>query len=111
MSSRYLHPIACRLPRKEKNAIDEIARTNKMSVSALTKEALRRMLFGVHPGVNNPLNIAIQAMTEERHDKLSNNQWSDSGRNFVRVPLTPLKKSAVQPMNFKSATKGGFWRD
>ncbi len=59
MSSRYLHPIACRLPRAERNAIAEFARRQDLSVSALTKEALRRMLFGVHPGVNPPENFSL----------------------------------------------------
>lgn len=109
MSSRYLHPIACRLPRKEKNAIDEIARTNKMSVSALTKEALRRMLFGVHPGVNLPANIEIITASEMPQDNLSDSRWSTHGRTIV--PRTPLKQNIPQPSNPTFGAKDNLWRD
>lgn len=109
MSSRYLHPLACRLPRKERNAIDEIARTNKMSVSALTKEALRRMLFGVHPGVNMPSNIEFRAALDASEDNLSRNGWREYGRAVV--PATPLKKSTLQPAKSMPGNQGGLWRE
>lgn len=52
MSSRFLHPLACRLPRAEREAVVLMAITRGVSVSALLKQALRHYLNGVHPGVN-----------------------------------------------------------
>ena len=105
MSSRYLHPIACRLPRAERNAIAEFARRQDLSVSALTKEALRRMLFGVHPGVNPPENFSLNEVAtipvpptwEERQNGL-----------FPRRPVTT--RLPPKPSTFIENPALG-WRD
>ena len=109
MSSRYLHPIACRLPRAERNAIAEFARRRDLSVSALVKEALRRMLFGVHPGVNPPGNFSF---TEEalKPDKTTVAAgWNELDRGlFPRRPMAnrlPLKLAILN----KDTASG--WRD
>lgn len=57
MSSRYLHPLACRLPRAEREAVVAIAVARGVSVSGLIKLALRQYLAGVHPGVNAGSNL------------------------------------------------------
>jgi hypothetical protein len=52
MSSRYLHPLACRLPRAKRDAVVATAIARGVSVSGLIKEALRHYLGGVDPGVH-----------------------------------------------------------
>jgi hypothetical protein len=52
MSSRHLHPIACRLPRAQRDAIVQLAFDRGMSISGIIKEALSPYLTGVHPGVS-----------------------------------------------------------
>jgi hypothetical protein len=59
MSSRHLHPLACRVPRADRNAIVAIADARGMSISALIKEALFSYLKGVHSGVNLPPIIPV----------------------------------------------------
>ncbi len=109
MSSRYLHPIACRLPRAERNAIAEIARRQDLSVSALAKEALRRMLFGVHPGVNPPGNFCFTEEAPKPGKTTVAAGWNEFETGlFPRRPManrTPLK-----PATLNRETASG-WRD
>ena len=109
MSSRYLHPIACRLPRAERNAIAEFARRQDLSVSALAKEALRRMLFGVHPGVNAPGNFSF---TEEalKPDKTAlADGWNELETGlFPKRPMT--NRLPLKPATLSKDTASG-WRD
>jgi hypothetical protein len=54
VSSRYLHPVSCRLPRSERAAVVTLAASRGMTVSALLKAALRNYLsspISVDPGV------------------------------------------------------------
>ena len=109
MSSRYLHPIACRLPRAERNAIAEFARRQDLSVSALAKEALRRMLFGVHPGVNPPGNFSLNEDASKADKTPVALGWNDLEKGlFPKRPMTnrlPLKPTTVN----RETTSG--WRD
>ena len=109
MSSRYLHPIACRLPRAERNAIAEFARRQELSVSALAKEALRRMLFGVHPGVNPPGNFSLNEVASKPDKAPVAAGWNELEKGlFPKRPIanrTPLK-----PATLNKDTASG-WRD
>ena len=109
MSSRNLHPIACRLPRAERNAIADFARRRDMSVSALAKEALRRMLFGVHPSVNPPVNFSL---TQEglKPDKTTVAAgWKELEKGlFPRRPM--VNRTPLKPATLNKDTASG-WRD
>ena len=109
MSSRYLHPIACRLPRAERNAIAEFARRQDLSVSALAKEALRRMLFGVHPGVNAPGNFSFATDARKPEKTPVAAGWNELEKGlFPKRPTanrTPLKLATLN----KDTASG--WRD
>ena len=62
MSSRYLHPLACRLPRAEREAVVAIAILHGVSISRLIKEALRHYLGGVNPGVNPGSTLSVPSV-------------------------------------------------
>ena len=57
MSSRHLHPVAARVSRRFRAAIVGAARSQGISVSALIKEAVRKHLGEVDPGVNAPSSL------------------------------------------------------
>lgn len=69
MSSRHLHPLACRLPRAERASAVAFARARGLSVSGLIKAALRAYLAaqsavdgGVHKRIAPSLSDAVQAI-------------------------------------------------
>jgi hypothetical protein len=73
MSSRYLHPVSCRLPRNERAAIVTAAASSGMTVSALLRAALRNYLgspISVDPGVYKPSpeppQVYLEAMFPKR---------------------------------------------
>ena len=109
MSSRYLHPIACRLPRAERNAIAEFARRQDLSVSALAKEALRRMLFGVHPGVNAPGNLSFTGEPLRPDKTPVAAGWNELEKGlFPRRPMA--NRTPVKSATLNRETASG-WRD
>jgi len=109
MSSRYLHPIACRLPRAERDAIAEIARRQDLSNSALVKEALRRMLFGVHPGVNPPGNFSMNEDASKAVMTPVALGWNELEKGlFPKRPMT--NRLPLKPATLNKDTASG-WRD
>jgi hypothetical protein len=102
MSSRHLHPLACRLPREERNAIVTIAVARGISVSGLLKAALRHYLSAVHSGVNaGPI---LPAATDVPHLSATGPQSSQS-RGLAQAFAAGLP---VAPTGRKSNERKGW---
>jgi hypothetical protein len=96
VSSRYLHPLACRAPRAFCMAVVAAARRREMSVSAFIKEALRRHLDSVDVGVNMPA------------DSRAPNSSVWLGRS-APTRLAPLHQSRVnRAVSNRDRIRGGF---
>jgi hypothetical protein len=100
MSSRNLHPLACRLPRAERMQAVAFARSNGLSNTALLKIALREFLKA-QPAVNAGVN------------KLSDSPVTPALLTPHRLPRQPgsVRASALLRRSARDGERKGLLSD